>query len=438
MSNTTEEKYPGTDAPMGGFDDDLSDLKIPGFDDDAPAQSASDEDEPEDFIDQSADPEPAPAAKAKEPQDVSPKTLAETKGSAAKETAKKALEAAAKAEADEAKQAAEAAKATAKILKFKAGEQALEVAEDAVIEWKVDGKLVPIKARELLDNYAGKTAWEKKFQETANERKALAQKNQEFEATKARQSKLVVDMYDKMKAGKLLEAVQDLVELSGLSAKGIDGREYTKQLRTMLREQFEATKDLTPEQLRIKELEEEYEYTQTRYSRLDQQRKQEEAQRAFHAHMTKVAEEAKVEFDTLAQTMEFLKDWARKNNGDPGQITPESAVDHMQKVRSFEVARDAIAAVEPHLIKDDMVTDHSRWEDLAKFARKALEDGISPEEFTEIYLETRKTKEAIKVSEKLKSQPTGTVAKAATRAKPKNPDEDAFDFTKISKDDAIW
>lgn len=412
MSETIEESK---DISLAGFDDDLGDLKIPGFDDDA-VEATADE---EAGIDQSLPNKPQAKTEEEQIDEEAEKVVSGLRDEKPKPAQAKP-------------KAAEGAAPAAKKLTFKSGESALELDEDSVIEWKVDGKLVPIKARELLDNYAGKTAWDRKFQETANEKKALQQRNQEFETRQNRQKGLVVDMYEKVKGGKLFEATADLIELTGMK---VDPREYIKQLRSAFMEQAEQMRNFTPEQREVYELKEEREYLAAKYAKLNQHREQEEAQRASQVHMTTVAEKAGVEYDTLAQTMEFMKEHARKSGGDPGTVTPEAAVAHLETVKSFEVARDAIAAVEPDLIKDNMVTDEARWEKLAKLY--SAHKDLTKEEFIELYQESRKKNDAARVAQKLKDAPTSTPAKGATK-KRKDPEADAFDFTKISAEDSRW
>lgn len=323
--------------------------------------------------------------------------------------------------------------ATAKILKFKAGDKTVDLQEDALVDWKVDGKVTPIKLRDLVDNYAGKVVWERKNQENANARKALEANQQTFGAAQERNKQLVTDMYEKTRAGKMFEAVSSLVELTGLK---VDTREYLKNLRDGLMTQAQELNGMTPEQRQVYELQEERDYLKSKYERIDQQRAQEQSQRDAQVHMATVAEQNKIPYDTFAQHMEHLKQQAQAQKTDPAIITPEFVVGYMGKLKSYEMARDAIAAVEPELLSGNQITDEARWDALAQLAEKH-KDTVSPEEFIELYKQTRKQKQSADVIKKLEKAPRSTLAKAQVR-KPRDRSADALDFSKISEEDARW
>lgn len=391
--STTEHVIDTSDVP--GFDDAV-DFDIPGFD---PPKS-------EETVAAAAEPGQSPEEIAGESED-----------------------AAAPKEAD-AKPAPTAA--AARTLKVLAGDTAVDLAENATLEWKVDGKQTPVTIRELLDNYAGKAGWEKRYQAVANDRKAFDSERRNFESSRDRQKSLVVDMYEKTKAGKTFEAVQSLIEMTGLK---VDAREYVKQLRTSMIEQAQSMAGMTPEQRQVQEANEEREYIAAKYEKLNQQRAQEEAGKAFQAHMATVAEQNGVPYDELAQTMEYLKQAIRTSGGNPTQITPEYAVEHRRDVKAYEIARDAIAAIEPELLKGNLITDEARWDKLAKLAKAHPE--FDAKEFADIYRESRQKKQAQAAVKKVTTAPGSTAAKASIR-KPKDRTADALDFSKISKEDAIW
>ncbi len=324
-------------------------------------------------------------------------------------------------------------KQAARMLKFLAGEgKAIDLAEDAKVEWKVDGKTTPVTVRELLDNYAGKVAYEKRFQQVANDRRALDADKLSFSSSQEKQKSLVRDMYEKTRAGKTFEAVQSLIEMTGLQ---VDARDYIKQLRESMIEQARQLAEMTPEQREVYEAKEEREYLKAKYDQLNQLRQTEEAARALQSRMTTVAEQNGIPYDELAQTHEWMKQQVRAQGGDPARITPEDAVEHRRNLRAYETARDAIAAVNPELLRDKVITDEKMWDSLARLA-KAHPD-IEPEEFVKMYRESREKQDAKDVGKKLAKAPVSTPAKASVR-KPKDPVADALDFSKITKDDARW
>ena len=60
-----------------------------------------------------------------------------------------------------------------KNLRMKMGEELFNVASDATFKVKVDGKSEEVPLQELINNYSGKTAWDKKFTEIGKEKKEV-------------------------------------------------------------------------------------------------------------------------------------------------------------------------------------------------------------------------------------------------------------------------
>ncbi len=390
-----------SDTDSSAFDSDV-DFDIPGFD--------------------------APKA---EGEDTS-KLVATNEGSMSLEDAKNAPEAAeAEVEAEEVEKVVEAKPETpaARKLKFMAGDKALELDETAKVDWKVDGKTVQVSARELLDNYAGKTSYERKFNDLAAQRKLVETRDREVASQQESRRKLITDVYEKVKSGKAFDAVASLVELTGVK---MDPREYVKSVREAFIEQAKQMATMTDEQRQLFEAKEERDYVQSQYARLNQQREAEQAQVALQQRMATVAETNKIPFDEFAQTYEWLKQQAAQH-GEAAKVTPEYVVQHRRELQAYEVARDAIAAIEPALLSGNVITDEARWDKLAALV-KAHPD-VTREEFIEMYKSQKQGAQAKKVAAKIKSSPVSTAAGGQVRAAKKPADTSATDFNTFTAED---
>ena len=58
-------------------------------------------------------------------------------------------------------------------LRMRMGDELFNVESDATFKVKIDGKLEDVGVQELINNYSGKTAWDKKFTEIGKEKKIL-------------------------------------------------------------------------------------------------------------------------------------------------------------------------------------------------------------------------------------------------------------------------
>jgi hypothetical protein len=102
-------------------------------------------------------------------------------------------------------------------LRMKMGNDLYNVTSDATFKVKVDGQTLDVPVQELINNYSGKTAWDKKFTEIGKEKKAL-----EFEkSTLLKQKDSLSEHFNKAiaplkdKEANPMDALLYLVEMSG-------------------------------------------------------------------------------------------------------------------------------------------------------------------------------------------------------------------------------
>ena len=108
-------------------------------------------------------------------------------------------------------------KKDSKKLRMRMGEELFNVDSDASFKVKVDGKNEDVPLQELINNYSGKTAWDKKFTEIGKEKKTLevekAQVTRQSEELKAHVAKALAPL--RTKDGNPMDSLLYLVEMSG-------------------------------------------------------------------------------------------------------------------------------------------------------------------------------------------------------------------------------
>ena len=102
-------------------------------------------------------------------------------------------------------------------LRMKMGNDLYNVTSDATFKVKVDGETLDVPVQELINNYSGKTAWDKKFTEIGKEKKTLevekAQVTRQSEELKSHVAKALAPL--KTKEGNPMDSLLYLVEMSG-------------------------------------------------------------------------------------------------------------------------------------------------------------------------------------------------------------------------------
>ena len=381
------------------FEQDYSDLEIPGFDEGAAKPAASEAEEP--VGDEPAAPKVEPA-KADETLDEKAKAVADAKAAAAPEPKK---------------------------LAFKHGDQVAELVEDAVVEWKVDGKPQPVALKELLQNYSGKVAWEKRFNEVAEQRKQFGEISNAFEAERTRHKNAINDMHKAASEGRTLDAVAAMLQLTNTKQ---NPREYLKAFRSGLMKQAEEMAKLTPEQREAFENREEIAYLKSQQTQTVQQREREQAAAAFNERVVKAIKYADTTTDEYVNTRDWLQANGQKLLGDEWNpsvhLTPEYVANQIRDVRDYKSAREALDAVDPELVKNETV-----WKQAVDFLRSNRDWTL--EDLKDVYRQATQEKRSQSLSKKVAKAPVATTAKASV-TKPKKTARE--DFTSFDEADLAW
>jgi hypothetical protein len=104
-----------------------------------------------------------------------------------------------------------------KNLRMRMGDDLFNISNDASFKVKIDGKMEDVNVQELLNNYSGKTAWDKKFTEIGKEKKALEQETKQITAQKEALFNHLNNILDPIKdpTKNPIDSILYLVEMSG-------------------------------------------------------------------------------------------------------------------------------------------------------------------------------------------------------------------------------
>lgn len=314
-----------------------------------------------------------------------------------------------------------------KQLTFKVGENSVPLLETATVEWKVDGKTQPVAVKDLLEHFAGKVAWDRKYQEVANERKQLASKVQEHDNVRNRHTGMITDMHKKAAEGKIFEAVQTMIDMNGLGEK-INAREYVKNLRDSLMKQAQEMAKLSPEQRELYEVKEEQEYTKSQYERALQRQQQEQAERTFQERVARAMDSANTTIEEYVRTRDWLLSEYHKKGGDPNMVTPEFVANQIRDNRDYTAAKELLESVDPELVKNDKL-----WDQAVTMLR---DPDWTSNDVKEVFKDAMQKKRASSVSKKVSTAPVATVARAGI--KPSKAKSSKEDFTTFTEADLAW
>jgi len=291
-------------------------------------------------------------------------------------------------------------KKDSKKLRIRMGDELFNIDSDATFKVKVDGETQEVTAQELINNYAGKTAWDKKFTEIGKEKKAL-----EFEKVNITKQKEVLSTHLKNalapledKEGNPLDSLMYLVEMSGKDP-------YNAYRRVM-----EANLEELGKLLDMTEIERELYFHKKKdelYEGISKKRQaREQEEQTFNQVRQKVdslRQTYNVSEDQFVEASEELEEIYKAAGLDENELDYEAVVDYASLKPHIAVVKELVAPYEENISEGkygDVVAELSRKlrdGQLDKVAiQEVLKRNFSVEEEvkelnTKVYSKTAKT-----------------------------------------------
>jgi hypothetical protein len=243
-----------------------------------------------------------------------------------------------------------------KAFKAKLGDQELELTGNTAIEIPIDGKQAPVPLQELINNYNGKTVWDKKLNEVANTRKQIEAEKAQFSEEKSSFDGFAKQLVNAVKNQDLDGLLRTVAQYANLENPDAAIQNYYAKAIESLRE-FET---LTPEQRRIKQLERESSGVKAKL----QEREMAEKEKAFQADITqrieKVLSSENMAPELFAQRFKELNsiyqsEW--KNEAERPEITPERVQDFHKACVRFDMVHNILETTNSSLLQNRQLID---------------------------------------------------------------------------------
>jgi hypothetical protein len=252
-------------------------------------------------------------------------------------------------------------KKSGKSLRMRMGNELFNIDSEATFKVKVDGDVVDVPVQELINNYSGKTAWDKKFTELGKEKKNL-----EFEKSGLTRQKetLAAHLNNALEPLKNpeknpLDSLLYLVEMSGQDP-------YNAYRRMM-----EANLDELGQLLDMSETERELYFHKKKdelYSNVAKKRQEKyQEEETFNQALQKVdslRQTYKVSEEQFVDASEELESIYKASGLDVNNITHESIVDYASLKPHIEVVKELVEPYEDNISEGkygDVVADLSRY-----------------------------------------------------------------------------
>jgi hypothetical protein len=294
----------------------------------------------------------------------------------------------------------------AKLLKLKSGESELDVASDALVPVKIDGKVVEVPLQEALNRYSQQSHLDKLYKTYKTEKDGFEKQRDLMSKALERSQDLLVNQKD---LRGFLEYISE--------AMGVDGEQIYQETVGSLQKQLEELSTLSPEERRIRELEQEVTRFKGRKEAEVQAKEQAKSRAALEGQVSQVMQKHGMDKAALVKAWDDLAQLGHN----PDEITPEFLGAYYANTQKIATIESKLAEINPELVKDTAAV-----ESLATFAIQTDASSAEIEEaIAQIYGKTPERK----LSEKIEKNQKASAQKGSKSQK--NPGSDPLFFDDI-------
>jgi hypothetical protein len=276
----------------------------------------------------------------------------------------------------------------AKLYKLKSGETEFDVAADALVPVKIDGKVVEVPLQEAINRYSQQSHLDKIYKTFKTEKEG-------FEKERKGISEALNKSYDYLVNQKDLRGFLDYLG----EAMGVDSNALYQDAVGNIRQQVEEYQTMSPEERKFREVEAENAYYR---KRMDAQKQTQEAAKSRAALESKV--QSVMESHGMDQPA-LVKAWDDliKMGHSAEEITPEFLGTYYSNTKKIDLIESKLQELNPELASDAKTV-----EQLATYAiqTEASEAEIA-EVIAQLYGETPERKLSKKIEKNMKSNRQG-------------------------------
>ena len=247
---------------------------------------------------------------------------------------------------EESKISEEAVEEIKKIL-ARQGDDELEIAADALFKQKVDGEEVDVSLQDLLNNYSGKTSYDKKFQELSSSKKEFEGVKETFDNDVQQIQNYVKTFNEKMMNNDALGALEYFAEFSGMKPY-----EFRRELLKSLTPAVERYQKLSEEELRNEELVAQNDYLIKQQESAQERQQHEQAVEELRAEIAKVQEAHGMNDDSFRESYKELQEL-----GYEGEIKPQDVAEFYMHKNAYMKTDEILNSVNPALAANDEIVE---------------------------------------------------------------------------------
>lgn len=273
-----------------------------------------------------------------------------------------------------------------KILKAKLNDSEIDLDEEAMVPVKINGKEEMVPVKELLGNYSGKVAWDKKFTEIGQREKSI--KSMEFRAKQAADSlKSVFEEQDETKR---------MFKMATMA--GVDPVTFRKNFLESNINLLEKWYGMSEDERKADALAYEAQYHKHRADTLDSTYKEQESQRALQQKVAELRASHQISEDEFTSYSDQVEQAVAQGNLDKSFLAPEKIIETIKKDQLWNAVDTAIQGL------NLTWNEQERGNKILKIVEDAHQMGFKPEDMAEMVSEIWGEKKAQKQVQQIKKE----------------------------------
>lgn len=273
-----------------------------------------------------------------------------------------------------------------KIIKAKYKDSEYDLDEESLVPVKINGKEEMVQIKDVLGNYSGKVAWDKKFSELDQVRKTNSAKEMKLKEIED----MVKAVYEEQ------DPNMKMYRMSMLA--GIDPVQFRDKFFNENISLLEKWYGMTEDERKADALSYEANVHKHRADTLEKSIKEKQDFESLQSKVSQLRERHQVSEREFVEIYDHLDSFVKSGKMDPRDLTAEKVIQTAQEARIFNAANTA-------LDKLDLGWDQqTKLQKLTKMTDIAVANGFKPEEMAEMVDELWGVKKAQRKIEEKKKQ----------------------------------
>lgn len=248
-----------------------------------------------------------------------------------------------------------------KLIKAKYQDKEIELDEESLIPVKINGKEELVEARELLKNYSGKTAWDRKFTELHKVKQDVFGKSQKLSEIEGKIKSVFEEKDPQLRLYKM-------AEIAGVSP--VEFRQKYLDENVALLEKYY---NMTDEERKADALAFENAYLKHRAETQEKTLSEQQAIKALQSKVDSLRAPHNISHDDFVERYDALKQLVTNQQLEGEKLTPEFVVETIVKDKLWEAAEEKLSGLSLPW------NEKEKSEKLMKLVTQAYTLGMSPE-----------------------------------------------------------